>query len=307
MNHKLRFIFIFLLVFASTAQAEASCSDNDVQLQVLGSGGPELDDQRVSSGYLIWIKGQARVLVDTGAGTSVNFGQTGAKFEDLQAILFTHLHVDHSADLPAFIKGSFFTARDNDLVIYGPAGNSLMPSTSEFVQNLLGNQGAFRYLSDYVNTAEENDYHLQTVDVPLEPRKIVTYQINDGLSLGAIPVHHGPISAVAWRVNAAGCSVTFSGDMNNNYQTLPILAEDSDMLVVSNAVPESAEGVAAQLHMRPSQIGKIAQQSQVKQLILSHRMKRTLGKERQTKKIIEQYYSGPIFFANDLESFPLQR
>ena len=305
MNHKLRFIFIFLLVFASMAQAESSCADNDVQLQVLGSGGPELDDQRASSGYLIWIKGRARVLVDVGAGTSVKFGQSGAKFEDLQAILFTHLHVDHSADLPAFIKGSFFTDRDNDLVIYGPAGNSLMPSTSEFVQNLLGNKGAFRYLNDYVNTGEDNDYHLQTVDVPLAPRKIVTYQINDGLSFSAIPVHHGPISAVAWRVNVAGCSVAFSGDMNNNYQTLAVLAEDSDMLVASNAVPESAEGVAAQLHMRPSQIGKIAQQSQVKQLILSHRMKRTLGKEQQTKKIIEQYYSGPIFFADDLAFFPL--
>ena len=113
MNHKLRFIFIFLLAFAYTAQAELPCADNDVQLQVLGSGGPELDDGRASSGYLIWVKGRARILVDVGAGTSVNFGQSGAKFDDLQAILFTHLHVDHSADLPAFIKGSFFTARNN--------------------------------------------------------------------------------------------------------------------------------------------------------------------------------------------------
>ena len=305
MIRKILTIFSLVLVFTASAQAALSCSGNNVSLQVLGSGGPELDDQRASSAYLIWINGKARVLVDTGAGASLNFDQSGAKFEDLQAILLTHLHVDHSADLPAFIKGSFFTARDQDLSIYGPAGNQLMPSSSEFVQTLLGDEGAFQYLHNYVDNEKDSAYHIKTVDVALAPHKLHTYPVNNELSFNAIPVHHGPIAAIAWRVNALGCSITFSGDMNNSYQTLAVLAEGTDILVMTNAVPESAQGVATQLHMRPSQIGEIAQKAQAKQVVLSHKMNRTTGNEQETIRYIKQYYSGPIAFANDMDTFSL--
>src|ERR1700716_3577372 len=39
-----------------------------VALQVLGSGGPELQDKRASSSYLIWRAGVPRVLIDSGGG-----------------------------------------------------------------------------------------------------------------------------------------------------------------------------------------------------------------------------------------------
>ncbi len=100
----------------------ADCPQGRVRLQVLGSGGPELNDGRASSGYLVWVDDKAVVLVDAGPGTSVAFGESGARFEDLQAILLTHLHVDHSADLPAYIKGSFFTRRSEDLPVLGRQG-----------------------------------------------------------------------------------------------------------------------------------------------------------------------------------------
>lgn len=102
---------IGLLLLCICANSFAACLGENVSLQVLGSGGPELDDYRNLSGYLVWVKGKSRLIVDTGAGTSVAFGETNGKFEDLQAILLTHLHVDHSQDLPAFVKGSFFTPR----------------------------------------------------------------------------------------------------------------------------------------------------------------------------------------------------
>ena len=286
--------------------ADSLCNDNRVQLQVLGSGGPELTDRRASSSYLIWVNNQALVLIDSGAGSSLNFEKSGAKFEDLEAVVFTHLHVDHGADFPAFIKASFFTSRDRDLLVYGPTGNELMPATSEFVEKLLGDQGAFRYLNNYVNRSEESEYYLQTVDVPLDSQKVKIYQLTKDLSLSAISVHHGPIPAVAWRVNIFDCSITFSGDMNNSYQSLSLLAEDTDILVMSNAIPESAEGIATRLHMHPSEIGKIASNAGAKKVVLSHRMMRTLGKEQETKNYIKQFYSGPIVFADDLDLFTLK-
>ncbi|MDQ7084612.1 MAG: MBL fold metallo-hydrolase [Sulfurovum sp.] len=66
-------------------------------LQVLGSGGPESTDKRASSAYLIWIDGKSRILVDFGGGASLRFEEVGAEIEDLEVILLTHLHVDHTA------------------------------------------------------------------------------------------------------------------------------------------------------------------------------------------------------------------
>ena len=64
-----------------------------VILQVLGSGGPESGDMRASSGYLIWIDGKSRILIDFGGGASLRFEEVGARIQDLDLILLTHLHV----------------------------------------------------------------------------------------------------------------------------------------------------------------------------------------------------------------------
>ena len=102
-----------------------------------------------------------------------------------------------------------------------------------------------------------------------------------------------------------GKAIVFSGDTNGEGAGLPQLAADADLFVAHNAVPEGVTGVERNLHMPPSVIGQIAGQAHVKQLILSHRMLRTLGKESQTQSEIEKKYSGPIKFANDLDCFPL--
>ena len=53
--------------------------------------------------------------------------------------------------------------------------------------------------------------------------------------------------------------------------------------------------------MPPSEIGKIAGQAKVKKLVISHRMKRTLGIEAETEKLIRDNYSGAVSFADDMD------
>jgi hypothetical protein len=55
--------------------------------------------------------------------------------------------------------------------------------------------------------------------------------------------------------------------------------------------------------MPPSVIGQIAGEARVKRLVLSHRMLRTLGKEKETQAEIGKKFSGPVEFANDLDCF----
>jgi hypothetical protein len=68
------------VVLAISPQAFAACS-GPIAVQVLGSGGPDSNDARASSGYLLWLDGEARLLVDAGGGVFLRFGEAKAKFE----------------------------------------------------------------------------------------------------------------------------------------------------------------------------------------------------------------------------------
>lgn len=317
----MRWLTVFLILalttplYAGTLPApNRACEPQGVRVQVLGSGGPELVGGRASSSYLVWIDGKARALVDLGSGAVLRFGEAGASIADLDVILFTHLHVDHSADLPALIKASFFQDRGQALPIYGPPGNRLMPSTVTFVRELFnGTSGVFRYLGSFVNPMTRDVYKLQPHDVQPKPRKlglttkspadeILSSFANERVRTSAASVAHGELPALAWRIQVGEKSVVFSGDTNGE-GGLAKLAANADLLIAHNAVPEAAQGAERRLHMPPSTIGRIAKDANVKQLVLSHRMQRTLGRETETLEQIRRHYTGPAVFANDLDCF----
>jgi len=282
---------------------DTTCPSTGTHVQILGSGGPEVGDGRASSSYLVWHDGKARVLIDVGGGSSDNFGRSGASFEELDAILFSHFHVDHSADLPALIKSSFFDNRKKDLPVYGPSGSHWMPDTEDYLESLFGIEGAFRYLADFMDDGRRNGYRLQPAILDVENKKIQSALSTADINIRAISVRHGPLPALAWRVDIAGKSIVFSGDMNGGFQTLPILAKNADLLIAHNAVPKGARGVERNLHMPPVVIGEIAAQSKVKKVVLSHRMRRTLGHEKETLTEIKKHYSASVEFANDMDCF----
>lgn len=285
----------------------AACGAQGVALQVLGSGGPELQDRRASSSYLIWSGGRPAVLVDAGGGAALRFGESGASVTPLAVILLTHLHVDHTADLPALVKSSFFEDRTAALVVYGPAGNADFPATSRFVQTLFGRPaGAFRYLGDFVSATPSAAYRIETRDVKLADGEIRRIHDASGVRVSAAAVGHGGVPALAYRVEIAGAQVVFSGDTNGDNGNLERLARDADVLVAHNAVRDGATGVERALHMPPAVIGRIAAAAAVRQLVLSHRMLRTLGHEAETLASIRTTFAGPVAFADDLDCFPVR-
>jgi ribonuclease BN (tRNA processing enzyme) len=298
-------VVLFSLAGPPSVKAQ-SCGAHGIALQVLGSGGPELQDKRASSSYLVWENGRARVLVDAGGGSALRFGESGAQMSDLDVILFSHFHVDHSGDFAALIKSSWFEDRKRPLPIYGPAGNEFMPSTTEFVSDFFGDKrGAYRYLSELLVKEEEGSYKMQPHTVVGAPAPELAFRSGD-LAASSVRVIHGVFPALAWRVEIGGKVIAFSGDTNGEGAGLAKVAANADLFIAHNAVPEGATGVERQLHMPPSVIGEIAAQAHVKKLVLSHRMLRTLGKEDQTLSEIRKRYSGPIEFANDLDCFPVQ-
>jgi ribonuclease BN (tRNA processing enzyme) len=303
---KILFAFASTLYLCAAPSVTAqSCGTAGLEMQVLGSGGPELQDKRASSSYLIWDHGRARVMVDAGGGSELRFGASGAHMSQLDVFLFSHFHVDHSGGFPALIFSSWFGERSRALPVYGPAGNEYMPSTTEFVHDLFGDpHGAWRYLSELVEPGQRGSYQIEPHNVATAAPRLVWR--NSDIAVYAVRVVHGAFPALAWRVEMGGKRIVFSGDTNGEGNGLTELATNADLFVAHNAVPEGASGVERRLHMPPSVIGATAGNAHVKQLVLSHRMLRTLGKEKETQEEIRRHYAGPLAFANDLDCFSLQ-
>ncbi len=304
-SRRVLILFLFALLTACGVDAQDSRSQssdcNQLVVQVLGAGGPEVNDGMASSSFIIWINAKARIMVDAGGGSSLNFEKSGANLNDLDALLFTHLHVDHTAALPVYVKAGYFSGRNRDLPVFGPAAGGDFPSTSGFIQALFSDQqkSVYPYLSDNYRQLPTTDFLIRPEDVDPQ-NSLWEKKLSEKLSLSAINVTHGNVPALAWRVDYGTCSITFSGDMNSRSGHLQKLAVKTNLLVASNAIPEDAGRVAKFLHMTPSQIGTIAKKAQVKKLLLAHFMLRTRDRIRQTINIISKDYQGQIIIARDL-------
>lgn len=291
---------IGMLAWSFTAAAAPTCGATGVAVQVLGSGGPEMKG-RASSAYLIWHQGKARVLVDAGGGSALRFGESGALMADLDVVLFTHLHSDHSADFPVLVKSAHFEPRKAALPVLGPPGTALMPSMTEFVDILFAPKtGLYRYLGAQGN---EISFDIKPQSIALEPNEVRQVFDSPRLKVFATVVIHARIPALAYRVEIDGKRISFSGDTNGSNGNLEKVAQQSDAFVAHHAIDEGFHFGESALHMSPAQIGKIAASANVGNLILSHRRPETLGKEVLTRKLIEREFKGPMVFANDLDCF----
>src|SRR5580704_9375602 len=220
--------FVLCCNFLPSAAAQ-SCGSKGIALQVLGSGGPELQDKRASSSYLIWEDGQARVLVDAGGGSALRFGESGAQMSQLDVIFFSHFHEDHSGDFSALVKSSWFEERKRPLPVYGPEGNDFMPSTVEIVYDFFGDKhGAYRYLSELLVPGEEGDYKLRPHNVAGSAKPAEAFR-RGGIAAQAVRVVHGGLQSVEWTVRKGEKGIMLSRDTNGMDARLRQVAPNADL------------------------------------------------------------------------------
>ncbi len=80
-----------------------------LSVMVLGSGGPiATAEGRASAGYMIFTDGKPRILMDAGGGTYQRLAQSGMNIKDLDIVLLTHMHADHTGDLTPIMKTIYF-------------------------------------------------------------------------------------------------------------------------------------------------------------------------------------------------------
>lgn len=271
-------------------------SAQSITLQILGSGGPEFS-KRASSSYIIWVDGKAKVLVDVGAGSFLRFAESKAQIEDLEFIALTHLHIDHAADLPAFMKAGYFSQRNKVLPILGTTSAGDFPTITDYLDRLFGPKGAYAYMHDILS-AKSDSFQIK----PIMFTQDYSSKNFGEIIVGTVGVNHGPIPAIAYCITIRGKKIVFAGDTSANSEKLINLAHGADYLVVHHAIPQDAGHIAKRLHITPKRIGEVAALAKVKNVVLSHRMKRTYKTEAQSLTLIKEHFKGQVIWAEDLLS-----
>jgi len=293
-------LFTAAVVFsAACTRQNPSCNPGEgVTLQILGSGGPIADDGRASSGYLVWIDGESRVLIDAGGGTFLRFGEAGASFAALDFVGLSHLHTDHSADFPALLKSGSFSDRDRPLPVAGPDGDGVFPGLKDYLRAMLNaDNGAYGYLSSFLNGTNDTPMLTSREVAAGEPAVVYT---SEELSVDGLHVPHGIVPAVAFRVKVGDQVLVFATDQNGDDPAFIDFAKGASILVMHMVVPDGVTGVARRLHAPPGVIGEIAAQVAPGKLVLSHFMVRSLQDLEQNVALVRTRYKGEVIVAEDL-------
>lgn len=285
-----------LLAIAPGASAQ-TCSGSPVAIQILGSGGPGINPERASAGYLLWVGSQARILVDLGGGGFLRFGQSRAKLSDLAMVGLTHLHPDHTSDFAALMWGSN-RSRDAALPVAGPSGNGSAPDVKTFLNRLFdAKTGGYQVLGSVLGAeqpgAERPRLDISVVDATTDGP--TTIYDRDGITVTATRIPH-TLPAIAYRVETGGVSVVFSSDQNGTNPKFVDFARNADLLLMHMAI--AAKSPPNPGHAAPATVGRIAQEAGVKRLIVSH-----IGQYNLDDAVAElkASYSGPLTVGADLQ------
>ena len=275
-----------------------------LEVVVLGSGGPRAFG-RAGSSYILLVDGTPRILLDAGPGAFLRIGELRLDLEKVNTVLLTHLHIDHSADLPAFFNARALTS-DGPIAyrVFGPDESGLFPKTSRFIDLLVGPDGAFAYQKTF---GARESFTVRDLAITLDsPRtKIMD---DDGLIVEEIATHHGDCPSVAYRISYKGVVAVFSGDMDASaLPNVVQLAKNADLLIFNCAVldPPGSPSQLYDLHTPPRKIGQAARDSGVKSLLLSHLAPDVEGQQDAVRKSIRASFAGPVAFATDRLRLPV--
>lgn len=213
-----------------------------MKLYILGTGTAIPRIERSSSSYLV-VAGSTSVLIDAGPAVVRRLLETGFDVDDVDILVLTHFHVDHTADLSTFFFACNYgkIPRKKPLTVIG--GRGIM----RFYRGL-------RAIYPWITPKSYDLTVRRLVNESMEQR---------GLTVRTVPVSHNPES-IAVRLEGKR-SVTFSGDTDYS-RNLIRLAENTDMFVAECSFPErKVKG-----HLNLAELDRIVRKAYPERVILTH-------------------------------------
>jgi ribonuclease BN (tRNA processing enzyme) len=247
---------------------------NLVRLTVLGSGTIVPSLRRQPSAYLLEAGG-LKILLDCGSGCLRRLLEAGAHPDDIDLMLFSHTHIDHTSELPLFLFSARYApqARRRALRIAGSAG---------FVEFFTALE---RLYGDWIS-ASMYERRVETLADGGEMRA-------GGVRIRTAAARHIP-SSLALRIEAAGASLVYTGDTEYS-EPVVALARDCDLLLCECSYPDESPGAG---HLTPSQAGRIAAEAGARKLVLTHFYPACEEVDRAAQA--RRTYSGELLLAEDL-------
>jgi ribonuclease BN (tRNA processing enzyme) len=215
-----------------------------MQLTVLGSGTAVPVADRFPAGYRLELP-QGIALVDCGPGVLRRLAQAGTDLRALDAVLLTHYHTDHCADLAALLfalRSPHFAGR-SPLQLFGAPG----------LQRLLTK------LTEAWPWLEPRGYELQVHEILPCAFPLL------GAEVTAMPIRH-TAQSLGYRFTTAAGSVAFSGDADV-CDELVELARNADVFVCDAATPDDQK---LEGHLTPGLAAEHAQRAGARHLVLTH-------------------------------------
>ena len=239
-----------------------------IEVTLLGTGSPIPDARRAGPSTLVRA-GDQTFLVDCGRGVLMRTAALGVGANAISALLLTHLHSDHIADLGDVLISrwvSNFAPNQPPLPIIGP------PGTAEVVENTLK---AFGPDIGY-RIAHHADL---TAPPPVEVEEVTDGVVwgRDGVAISVAPTDHRPVvPTTGFRVEHNGASVVLAGD-TVPCPTLDALAAGAGALVHTVIRKDLVEAMPMQrirdicdYHSTVEQAADTAARAGVGILILTH-------------------------------------
>jgi len=292
------------------------------QIVLLGTrAGPGVDLRRAQTATIILVDGTP-YLIDCGYGAVRNMTAAGINSQQVSQVFFTHLHNDHTTDLPAFLSLQWTGGRTRQIDLYGPYGTSAMiRAVNDYLQ---ADQG-IRSVDEGREARVEDLYHGHDVEATTTPRII----FQDGrVSVSTVENSHYPEHSrsrmphrsIAVRFDTKSRSVVISGD--TSYSTnLVQLARNADVFVCEVMDQGTRDNWLAQLkqdpgainrpsvtrhiaetHSTPEEVGRMATEANVKLVVLNHQLTNP-GSSLPTAHLLEgvrKNYAGPVVAGEDL-------
>lgn len=236
-------------------------------------GGPAIrPGSNMPTATLIHLAGKT-VLVDAGLGSARGVCEQGVPLPDIDLILITHLHSDHYLELGPLLHTAWLAGLDRRVPVIGPTG------LKDYWRYFL----ASMQFDIALRIEDEGRNDLSSL---VEIRSMTSGQIHrDGdLSISAMLNDHPPIDeSFALRLDAGGKSVVLSGDT----AYMPAMAEfakGTDILVHEAMLPDGVDVLMRQQtngderlrthilrsHAAARDVGRVAADAGVKQLVLNH-------------------------------------
>jgi ribonuclease Z len=239
-----------------------------IEVTLLGTGSPIPDPLRAGPSTLVRA-GSQTLLVDCGRGVLQRATAVGVGANALTALLLTHLHSDHIADLGDLLITrwvSTFTPDPPPLPIIGPPGTA---GVVDAMLDAFGPDIGYRIAHHADLTAPP------TVEVEEVTEGVVWAR--DEVRITVAPTDHRPVEpTIGFRIEFGGASVVLAGD------TVPCAALDglaagADALVhtvirkdLVEAMPQQRIRDICDYHSSVEQAADTAARAGVGTLILTH-------------------------------------